>query len=227
MLVGATPENTSWSVTATLLAGAVVTPISGRLGDMFGKRRMLLTSLSLMVLGSAVCALATTLVPLVVGRALQGAAMGAIPLGIAILRDELPSRRLPGAMATISATMGVGGAIGLPAAAFVAQATDWHMLFVASLVLGLIGIAAILFVVPESSQRNPGRFDVAGALLLSVALVLLLLPVTKATTGVGPPRPPSGCSPGHSWCSSAGACTNCGYRVRSWTFGCPPAGRSS
>ncbi len=179
VLVGATPENTSWAVTATLLAGAVVTPISGRLGDMFGKRRMLLTSLSLMVLGSAVCALAATLVPLVVGRALQGAAMGAIPLGIAILRDELPSRRLPGAMATISATMGVGGAIGLPAAAFVAQATDWHMLFVASLVLGLVGITAILFVVPESSHRNPGRFDIAGALLLSVALVLLLLPVTK------------------------------------------------
>ncbi|WP_026002940.1 MFS transporter [Rhodococcus sp. R1101] len=179
VLVGATPQNTSWAVTATLLAGAVVTPISGRLGDMFGKRRMLLASLATMVLGSAVCALSSTLIPLVVGRTLQGAAVGAIPLGIAILRDELPPRRLPGAMATISATMGVGGAIGLPLAAFVAQATDWHMLFVASLVLGLVGIAAILLVVPESSRRNPGRFDIAGALALSVALVLLLLPVTK------------------------------------------------
>ena len=179
VLVDATPQDTSWAVTATLLAGAVVTPISGRLGDMFGKRRMLLASLSMMVLGSAVCALSSTLIPLVVGRALQGAAVGAIPLGIAILRDELPPRRLPSAMATISATMGVGGAIGLPVAAFVAQATDWHMLFVASLVLGCAGIAAVLFVVPESPHRNPGKFDFAGAALLSVALVLLLLPVTK------------------------------------------------
>ncbi|UYP20032.1 MFS transporter [Rhodococcus sp. Z13] len=179
VLLGAGPEDTSWAVTATLLSGAVITPISGRLGDMFGKRRMLLASLTVMVLGSAVCALASSVVPLVVGRALQGAAMGAIPLGIAILRDELPPRRLPGAMATISATMGVGGAVGLPLAAFVAQATDWHMLFVASLLLGCVGIAAVLLVVPESPQRNPGRFDFAGALLLAVALVLLLLPVSK------------------------------------------------
>ncbi|WP_241385256.1 MFS transporter [Rhodococcus sp. CH91] len=179
VLVGATPQNTSWAVTATLLTGAVVTPISGRLGDMFGKRRMLLVSLAMMVIGSAVCALSSTLIPLVLGRALQGAAMGAIPLGIAILRDELPPRRLPSAMATISATMGVGGAIGLPVAAFVAQATDWHMLFGASLLLGCVGIAAVLLIVPESPRGNPGRFDFAGAALLSVALVLLLLPITK------------------------------------------------
>lgn len=179
LLVNSTPENASWAVTATLLAGAVITPISGRLGDMFGKRRMLIGSLGMMVLGSAVCALSFSLIPLVVGRTLQGAAVGAIPLGIAILRDELPAKRLPGAMATISATMGVGGAIGLPTAALVAQLTDWHMLFVFSLVLGLLGIVAVLRVVPESSQRNPGRFDFLGAALLSVALVLLLLPVSK------------------------------------------------
>lgn len=179
LLVGSTPENASWAVTATLLAGAVITPISGRLGDMFGKRRMLIASLAMMVVGSTVCALSSSLVPLVIGRTLQGAAVGAIPLGIAILRDELPPKRLPSAMATISATMGVGGAVGLPTAAFVAQLTDWHMLFVFSLVLGLLGIGAILWIVPESPQRNPGRFDFTGAVLLSAALVLLLLPVSK------------------------------------------------
>ncbi|TCN55026.1 MFS transporter [Rhodococcus sp. SMB37] len=179
VLLDATPENTSWAVTATLLAGAVITPISGRLGDMFGKRRMLTVSLGMMVLGSAVCALSTTLVPLVVGRTLQGAAVGAIPLGIAILRDELPPRKIPGAMATLSATLGVGGAIGLPFAAFVAQLTNWHMLFVVSGIIGVIGIAAVLYFVPESPQRNPGRFDFVGAILLSIALVLLLLPVSK------------------------------------------------
>ncbi|MCK0089844.1 MFS transporter [Rhodococcus sp. HNM0563] len=182
VLVDATPENTSWAVTATLLAGAVITPISGRLGDMFGKRRMLIVSLGMMVLGSGVCALSTTLIPLVVGRTLQGAAVGAIPLGIAILRDELPPRKIPAAMATLSATLGVGGAIGLPFAAFVAQLTTWHMLFVVSGIIGVIGIAAVLYFVPESSQRNPGRFDYLGAVLLSIALVLLLLPVSKGNT---------------------------------------------
>lgn len=182
VLLDATPENTSWAVTATLVAGAVVTPISGRLGDMFGKRRMLLGSLGVMLLGSVVCALSNTLVPLVVGRALQGAAVGAVPLAIAILRDELPPRRMPGAMATISATLGVGGAIGLPFAAFVAQATSWHMLFVVSAVMGALGIAAVLWVVPESPHRRPGRFDFGGAAMLSIALVLLLVPVSKGNT---------------------------------------------
>ncbi|MEE2033014.1 MFS transporter [Rhodococcus chondri] len=182
LLVRATPENASWAITATLLAGAIVTPISGRLGDMFGKRRMLLCSLGMMVLGSAVCAISTTLLPLVAGRTLQGAAVGAIPLAIAILRDELPPRRIPGAMATLSATLGVGGSIGLPFAALIAQSWDWHMLFVASMVMGFAGIALVLRYIPESPQRNPGSFDYAGAVLLSIGLVLLLLPVTKGNS---------------------------------------------
>jgi len=182
VLLDATPENTSWAVTATLLAGAIVTPISGRLGDMYGKRRMLVGSPAVMVVGSVVCAMTTSLVPLVVGRALQGAAVGVIPLAIAVLRDELPARRVPGAMATLSATLGVGGSVGLPFAAGVAQLTGWHMLFVVSAVIGVLGIVLTLWVVPESEARRPGRFDYVGAVLLSVALILLLLPVSKGST---------------------------------------------
>lgn len=182
VLLDATPENTSWAVTATLLAGAIVTPITGRLGDMYGKRRMLVGSLAVMVAGSVVCASTTSLVPLVVGRALQGAAVGVIPLAIAILRDELPPRRVPGAMATLSATLGVGGSIGLPFAAGIAQLTSWHILFVVSAVIGVVGIGLTLWIVPESASRRPGRFDYVGAALLSVALVLLLLPISKGGT---------------------------------------------
>ncbi|MGX7728931.1 MFS transporter [Rhodococcus sp. 2H158] len=181
-LLDTSVENASWAVTATLLAAAVLTPISGRLGDMFGKRRMLLVSLGAVVAGSLVCALAESLLPMIAGRALQGAATGAIPLGIAILRDELPPRRIAGAMATISATLGVGGAVGFPVAAAIAQIADWHMLFAAAAGFGLLGIAMVLKVVPESPHRNPGRFDVVGAIGLSVTLTLLLLPVTKGGT---------------------------------------------
>lgn len=82
-LLGASPSDATWAITATLLAGAVATPVMGRLGDMYGKRRMLLLSLVLLVAGSAVAALSDTLTPLVVGRALQGLAAGVIPLGSA------------------------------------------------------------------------------------------------------------------------------------------------
>ncbi|MEU2001968.1 MFS transporter [Rhodococcus sp. NPDC019627] len=178
-LLGASAANTSWAVTATLLVAAVVTPISGRLGDMFGKRRALIGSLTLLVLGSAVCAMASSLIPMVTGRALQGAAIGAIPLGIAILRDVLPPKRVGGAMAVMSATLGVGGAVGLPIAATIAHYTDWHMMFVVSAVLGCACIALTLLVIPESPVRRPGRFDFLGAVGLSVVLVTFLLPITK------------------------------------------------
>lgn len=78
-LLHTAPSNATWVLTATLLAGAVATPIMGRLGDLYGKRRMLLTSLAIMVFGSLVCAFTDDLLIMIVGRALQGFAMGAIP----------------------------------------------------------------------------------------------------------------------------------------------------
>ncbi|BBJ40983.1 hypothetical protein SSPO_037010 [Streptomyces antimycoticus] len=178
-LLHTTSSNASWVVTATLLAGAVSTPVMGRLGDMFGKRRMLMVALALMVIGSLTCAVTSDLVVMVIGRAIQGGAMGAIPLGISIMRDELPPQKLGSAMALMSSSLGIGGALGLPAAAFVAQHTSWHVLFYGAAGLGLISIALVLSVIPESSVRTPSRFDVIGALGLTAGLVCLLLPITK------------------------------------------------
>ncbi|MFC5827518.1 MFS transporter, partial [Nonomuraea insulae] len=106
--LSATPSDATWAITATLLAGAVATPVVGRLGDMYGKRRMLLISLSLLVAGSVICALSDTLAPMVAGRVLQGLALGVIALGISIMRDELPLERLGSATALMSASLGVG-----------------------------------------------------------------------------------------------------------------------
>ncbi|MCQ8831665.1 MFS transporter [Streptomyces malaysiensis] len=178
-LLHTTSSNASWVVTATLLAGAVSTPVMGRLGDMFGKRRMLMVALALMVIGSLTCAVTSDLVVMVVGRAIQGGAMGVIPLGISIMRDELPPHKLGSAMALMSSSLGIGGALGLPAAAFVAQHTNWHALFYGAAGLGAISMALVLSVVPESSVRTPSRFDAIGALGLTAGLVCLLLPITK------------------------------------------------
>src|SRR4051812_14431666 len=122
-------DYTAWVITATLLTASVVTPIAGRLGDMYGKRRIALALLAVLVLGSVIAALAPDIRLLIVGRALQGAVIGVIPLGISILRDILHEDRLPGAIALVSATLGVGGAIGLPVSALVSDSFDWHVLF--------------------------------------------------------------------------------------------------
>jgi MFS family permease len=178
-LLSAPAGDTAWVITATLLAGAVATPVVGRLGDMYGKRRMLLISLALLVSGSIVAALSATLVPMVAGRALQGLAAGVIPLGISIMRDELPADRLGSAMAVMSASLGVGGALGLPAAALLAENADWHLLFWIAAGLGTLVAVLVLTCVPESSVRTGGRFDVVGAVGLSAALVFLLLAISK------------------------------------------------
>ncbi|MET7682604.1 MFS transporter [Streptomyces sp. NPDC005423] len=180
-LLHAPASDTAWAVTATLLAAAVATPVVGRLGDMFGKRRMLLTSVVLLVAGSVVCAFSDSLIPMVVGRALQGLAAAVVPLGISIMRDVLPADRLAGSTALMSASLGVGGALGLPSAAFIADNFDWHFLFWTSAVLGVVSFLLILLIVPESATRSGGRFDLVGSLGLSAGLLSLLLAVSKGS----------------------------------------------
>lgn len=181
-LLNASAADASWVVTVTLLAASVVTPVSGRLGDLYGKRRMVLISLGVLIAGSVVSALTSSLALMVVGRGLQGCAMGVIPLGISIMRDELAPERVGGAISLMSATLGVGGAIGLPVAAIVAENADWHVLFWMSGALGLVCGALILVAVPESPVRTPAPFDYFGALGLAAGLLCLLLPVVKGGT---------------------------------------------
>ena len=171
--------NASWAITATLLAAAVTMPIAGRLGDMFGKRLMLLLSLGALVAGSLLCALSDALEVVVAGRALQGLSMGAIALGISIMRDELPADRVGSAVAQVSATLGVGGAVGLPIAAVIAEKGSWHALFWVAAALALVGVVAVSVLVPESPVKTPARFDALGATGLATALLALLIAITK------------------------------------------------
>ncbi|MFH8801887.1 MFS transporter [Streptomyces sp. NPDC017936] len=178
-LTGASPGAVSWMVTAPLLSGAVLTPVLGRAGDMYGKRRVLLLSFALMALGSAVCALTSEVGLLIAARTLQGAAFSVVPLSISILRDELPPERRGSAIALMSSTVGVGASLGLPAAAMVVQYANWHVMFWVTAVLGASGVALIRWAVPESPVRRPGRFDLTGALGLSAGLICLLLAVSQ------------------------------------------------
>ncbi|WP_426738185.1 MFS transporter [Plantibacter sp. 2H11-2] len=178
-LLNAAREDTAWVITITLLVSAICVPISGKLGDMYGKRRVALVLLGLLVTGSVIAALSPTVVPLIIGRGLQGTGMGVIPLGIAILRDTLPPKKLSGAIALVSATLGVGGALGLPLSAFVTEHFDWHILFWVA--AGISATSFVLFatVVPASTLRTGGRLDIVGAIGLAIGLVGVLLAVSK------------------------------------------------
>lgn len=178
-LLHTSTDNASWAITATLLAGAVATPVMGRLGDMYGKRRMLLVSIVSLTIGSVVCGLSSALIPIIIGRTLQGLAAGVIALGISIMRDELPAERLASATALMSASLGVGGALALPASALLVEYANWHVLFWVSAALGVIAFALVSTSVPESPVHSSGRFDLIGAAGLSFGLVAILLAISK------------------------------------------------
>src|SRR5699024_6899189 len=148
---------------------------------MYGKRRVLIASLAALVLGSVICALSNSLPPMVIGRFLQGCATGAIPLGISMLRDEMPADRVGTSGSLMGATLGVGGAVGLPVAAAVTQYADWHVLFWLSGALGAACLMLVLFLVPESPVRTPGRFDLLGALGLAAGLGCLMLAIIQGS----------------------------------------------
>lgn len=180
-LTGASAGSVSWMVTATLLAGAVLTPVLGRAGDMYGKRRVLLIALGLMTTGSLVCALTSDIRLLIAARALSGAAAAVVPLSISILRDELPPARTGSAVALMSSTVGIGAALGLPLAALIVQYADWHVMFWVTTALGAFGLAMAWWAVRESPVRTPGRFDFTGAAGLGAALVCLLLAISQGS----------------------------------------------
>jgi MFS family permease len=178
-LLHASTSTVTWLVTATLVAGAVCAPMLGRLGDMYGKRRMLVVALGLVTVGSALGALAPDVGTLIVARSLQGASLGVVPLGISIMRDVLPESRVGGGVALMSSSLGIGGAVGLPLTGLVAEHASWRWLFGGAAVLGVLLLALVLRCVDESPVRAGGRFDMPGALGLSVALVCLLLAISK------------------------------------------------
>lgn len=178
-LLGASASTVSWLVTATLVSGAVLAPVLGRLADMYGRPRMLLVALGAVTVGSAVGAVAPGVEVLLVGRVLQGAALGVVPLGITVLRDVLPVDRVGSGVALMSSSLGVGGAVGLPLTGFVAEHAGWRWLFVGSAVVGAAQFLLVRWLVRVPAAPTGGRFDLLGAAGFGAALLCLLLAVSR------------------------------------------------
>jgi MFS family permease len=172
-------SSVSWVLTAYLLAAAVLTPILSRLGDIAGKRRVLLVVLVIVGAGTVLGALSTSLTVMVIGRAIQGAGGAILPLSIGIVRDELPHHRVGVAVGLLSAILGVGGGLGIVLAGPIVDHLSWQWLFWIPLMVVVVALVGVAFGVPESLVRAPARIDLLGALTLSTALVCMLLAISK------------------------------------------------
>jgi EmrB/QacA subfamily drug resistance transporter len=169
----------TWTVTAYLLSGAVSTPIIGRLGDQYGKKRLMMISLGVFLLGSVGAIFAPNVGVLIAFRVVQGVGGASFPLSFGIIRDEFPEDRRAVAMGVVSAILGVGGGVGIALSGVIVDHLSWRWLFVVSAVLVAAAIVMVWRFVPESQVRAPSKPDIAGALLLSAGLVALLVGVTE------------------------------------------------
>jgi EmrB/QacA subfamily drug resistance transporter len=172
----------AWVFTSYLLAASVVTPIAGRLGDMFGKKRVLVIALAGLAVGSLLAAVVHTLPLMIVARTIQGLGGAIFPLAFGIVRDEFPPERVAGAIALISGILGIGGGLGIVLAGPILQGLSYHWLFWIPLVVTTASAVAAVSFIPESPIRAPGDVHWLGAALLSGWLVALLLAVSQAST---------------------------------------------
>jgi EmrB/QacA subfamily drug resistance transporter len=174
-----TTTGVTWVLTIYLLTASIATPVLGRLGDMFGKERMLVLVLVMFALGSLVAALSHSIGLLVLGRAIQGFAGAVFPLSFGIIRDEFPPERVAQGIGLISATFGIGGGAGLVLAGVIVDHLAYEWIFWIALIVTLVAIVCTILFVPESPVKVPAKIDWVGAALLSVGLGSLLLGISE------------------------------------------------
>ncbi|MFC5747215.1 MFS transporter [Actinomadura rugatobispora] len=175
------PGNTTWLIGAGLLSGTVSTPVLTRLGDVYGKRRLILITIGALVVGSLVGGLTHSFAVVIAARAVQGAAIALLPLGLAVMRDELPPARLPLGTAALSSTLAIGAGAGLPLSGALVDGPGWRWIFWIPAIAGTVLLCAVVLALPESPVRGGGGVDPWGALLLSSGLCAVILALSHGS----------------------------------------------
>lgn len=171
----------TWVVTAFLLSASVFTPILGRLGDLYGKDRLLVVALAALAAGSLVSAVASDITVMIIGRVIQGVGGSVIPLAFGIIRDEMPREKVPGAIGLASALTAVGGGIGVVLAGPLSDALGLRSLFWIPVLLTAAAAAATRLVVPSSPSRSGVPVSWYSSVLMAGWLLALLVPLTQAS----------------------------------------------
>jgi EmrB/QacA subfamily drug resistance transporter len=179
----------TWLLTGYLLSASVGTSILGRLGDMYGKERLLLVTLAILAVGILVAAVSSSLIPMIIGRVIQGAGGGIFPLAFGIVRDEFPRERVAGSIGLLSSILGVGGGIGIVLGGLIIEHLNYHWLYWIPLVITVIAAVCTWQFVPESPVRVPGRVNWLAALLMSGGFICVLIAISETITwGWGSPK---------------------------------------
>jgi EmrB/QacA subfamily drug resistance transporter len=180
--LGFTETSLAWVVNAYLLTFGGFLLLGGRLGDLFGHRRMFLIGISLFTLASIACGLSTTQGLLVTARAVQGlggAVVSAVALSLIMNLFTEPADRAK-AMGVFGFVMAGGGSIGVLLGGVLTDLLSWHWIFLVNVPIGIAVYALCLRLLPaDRGQATSGRLDVAGAVLVTSALILAVYAIVN------------------------------------------------
>jgi EmrB/QacA subfamily drug resistance transporter len=176
-----TETGSTWLLTAFLLSASVGTSVIGRLGDMYGKEKLLLWTLVILAFGTLLAAVSNSLGMLIVARVIQGVAGGIFPLSFSIARDEFPPERVAGSIGLMSSILGIGGGLGLLVGAFISEHLGWHWLFWIPLFVEVVAAVCTWRWIPESPVRAPGRVNWIAAAVMTIGMSLLLIGIAQTT----------------------------------------------
>ena len=170
----------SWITSAFLIVGAAVAPVFGKLGDIYGKKKIFLTVLLFYIAGVGLAGFATNIYMLIASRAIQGIGFAIVPLGLAIITDIFPREKVATAQGIISGTFAIGAAAGLVIGAYVVEDLSWQWAFHSAFILSIILFVLVAKMLKKDQPGIKSKIDIAGATMLMSGIVLVLLYLTEA-----------------------------------------------
>jgi MFS family permease len=172
----------SWITSALLIVGATSAPLFGKLGDSYGKKKMLLIAIGFYMIGVGIAGFAPNIYVLIAARAIQGVGFAIIPLGISIITDVFPRERIATAQGIISSTFAVGSALGLVLGAYVIQSLTWHYAFYTAFILSIVMFGITYKTLKKDIPLTKSKIDYTGATLLIAGIALILIYITEGTS---------------------------------------------
>ncbi len=166
-----------------MVGGVAITPIVGKLGDIYGKKRILVVMLSIYTGAVVVTGFSPTFWFMIISRTIQGVGLSVMPLGFSLVREEFPKELVPKAQALISAMFGAGFAISIPLGSFISNDFGWRWTYHSAIPFLLALVIVAVIVIKESRFRKPNvKIDYVGAVLLSSTLSMFVFALSEGAT---------------------------------------------
>jgi len=169
----------SWITSAFLIVGSAVSPLFGKLGDSYGKKRMFLAALVFYIVGVGIAGFSNSIYFLIAARAVQGIGFAIVPLALAIIAETFPKERIATAQGVVSATFAIGASLGLIIGSYVVQDLGWQWAFHSAFILSVVLFVVIAMFLPSGTPGTRLKVDYETVVLLMAGVTLILLYLTE------------------------------------------------